>query len=80
MNAELFNQGCTIMFLGMGIVFLFLVIMIFAMQIMTKILGFINKFMPEVIVEKQSKKQLKKINDSEIALAIALAAKHGGKI
>ena len=72
LNAELWLQGGTTMLVGMGIVFSFLVILVFAMLIMTRCVMFINKICPEVVEEP---KKIKKAaaNDSEIAAAIAVA-------
>ena len=72
LNAELWLQGGTTMLVGMGIVFSFLVVLVFAMSIMTKCVMFINKLCPEIIEEP---KKIKKTasDDSEIAAAIAVA-------
>ena len=79
MNFELFKEGTLIMVIGMGTVFFFLIVMIFAMEINSKVLAFINKFMPEEVVETPTKKVAKKDDDAEIALAIACALHKGGK-
>ena len=75
MDLELLKEGSLIMIIGMGTVFFFLVIMIFAMEISSKVLKFINKFMPEEVEEVKSKNTKKQAqdNDAEIALAIACA-------
>ena len=75
MDLELLKEGSLIMIIGMGTVFFFLVIMIFAMEISSKVLKFINKFMPEEVEEVKSKHTKKQAqdNDAEIALAIACA-------
>ena len=76
MDLELFKTGCLIMIIGMGIVFLFLWVMVYAMELSTKVLGFINKFMPEEIEEDKyvsKKKSAKNDNNEEIAVAIACA-------
>ena len=79
MNSELWTQGFHIMLIGMGTVFVFLTILICVVQICTKILVFINKFMPEEVeTETKLKKQPQK-NDVEIAIAIACAKARGGK-
>ncbi|MBQ8476584.1 OadG family protein [bacterium] len=77
MNIELFFTGLKLMVIGMGIVFTFLVVMIFAMQITTRVIIFINKFFPEEVPEVKPKKSIKK-DDAEIAIAIALAMREGG--
>ena len=72
LNAELWAQGGVTMLVGMGIVFSFLVILVFAMMIMTKCVLFINKICPEAVVEQKTKKATAS-DDSEIAAAIAVA-------
>ncbi len=72
MNTDLFITGVTIAFIGMSVVLLFLVLLIGVMNVTSKIIGFINKLWPEEL-PKETKK-VKTVNDeSEIALAIALA-------
>lgn len=78
MDYELLKEGTLIMVIGMGTVFFFLVVMIFAMELNTKVLAFINKFMPEEFEETAPKKNVKKDDDAEIALAIACALHKGG--
>ena len=73
---EVLKQGFVIMLIGMATVFIFLVIMIFAMNICSKIMQFLNKYFPEEIDEPKKKIQ-KKDNDAEIALAIACAVHKG---
>ncbi len=76
MNIELLKTGCLIMVIGMGVVFMFLWIMVNMVNLTTKILGFISKFMPEEIEEDKyssKKKVAKKDNNEEIAVAIACA-------
>ena len=74
-NLSLLKDGAVIMSLGMGFVFLFLVIMVYVMRIMAFVIQKINKFFPEVL--PQENKYVKKVqnntSDREIALAIALA-------
>lgn len=73
-NLSLLKDGAVIMFLGMGFVFLFLVIMVYSMQIMSAVIKKINKFFPEAIPEENKyTKKSQNTSDSEIALAIALA-------
>ena len=74
MDLTLVKDGLFVMVIGMGTVFIFLTIMIFAMQINAKFLKFINKFFPEEIPqEKLTKRKVSKNDDEEIALAIACA-------
>lgn len=77
MYNELIKSGCMLMLLGMGTVFFFLTIMIFCMQISSKVLAIINKYFPEEIIDNKTvKNKTSKINE-EIAVAIAIA-KRGG--
>ena len=69
MNLALLEDGLIVMIIGMGTVFVFLSIMIFAMHLNGKVLQVLNKFFPEEIpVEK--KPVQKSDNNEEIALAI----------
>ena len=79
MDLELLKDGSLIMVIGMGTVFFFLVVMIFAMEMSTSVLKFINKFMPEEIeeIKTTAKKKNTTDNDAEIALAIACALERG---
>ena len=79
---ESFNVGFTLMIIGMVTVFVFLIIMIVAMNITTKVIQFINKYFPEQELEDKTRKKKKNnINDeSEIALAVALAIKERAKV
>ena len=72
LNAELWTQGGITMVVGMGIVFSFLVILVFAMHIMTKCVQFINKICPEAVEAPKNAKKATS-DDSEIAAAIAVA-------
>lgn len=70
---ELIEQGLFLMIIGMGSVFAFLSVMLFAMNISSKVLAYINKYFPEP-KEELNKKTKKTDNDAEIAIAIACAA------
>ena len=75
MSGELFNTGITITFIGMTVVLAFLTLMIFVMDITSNfIINLLNKYFPEATKE-EPKKAKKKVttDDSEIALAIAIA-------
>ena len=72
LNPELWTEGSITMLVGMGIVFSFLVILVFAMMIMAKCVCFINKLCP-VAVEEIKTKSKNTSDDSETALAIAIA-------
>ncbi len=75
LDPELWIQGGTTMAVGMGIVFSFLVIMVFAMMILTRVVNWLNKVCPVAApVEKQVKKAASN-DDAEIAIAIALATR-----
>jgi len=74
MNQELFKDGCLIMLIGMGSVFIFIQLMVWFMQINTKIIEIINKKFPEPIEDDQYNIKKDKLQDGEaIALAIACA-------
>lgn len=67
------QDGIVIMLIGMGVVFLFLTIMVFVMGWTSKLVLKLNEIFPEEIKEEKSVKKQNKIDDSEIALAIAIA-------
>lgn len=67
------QDGIIIMLIGMGVVFLFLTIMVFVMGWTSKLVLKLNEIFPEEIKEEGSVKKQKKSDDSEIALAIAIA-------
>jgi oxaloacetate decarboxylase gamma subunit len=71
-ETNLIVEGFKFMGLGMGTVFLFLIIMIFSMNIMSKVL---NKFFPEVQPDLGTRPNLKQDNKKSIA-AITAAIKH----
>ncbi|MCQ2744507.1 MAG: OadG family protein [bacterium] len=71
---QILNEGFALMFIGMGTVLIFLCIMIFAMNVMSKVVEKINKIFPEpVAVAVGNKKNAKASDDSEIAVAIVSA-------
>ncbi len=73
LNAQLIN-GINAMCVGMSVVFSFLVILVFAISITTKVVNYLNKLFP--VIEPQAKASKKiSTDDSEIALAVALAKK-----
>ena len=76
LNPEVWVTGGTTMAVGMGIVFSFLVILVFAMLIMSNVVAWLNKVCPLPVAEV---KQVKKAttDDSEIAVAIAVAMAQG---
>ena len=78
MDLALLEDGFIVMIIGMGTVFVFLSIMIFAMHLNGKVLQVLNKFFPEEIpVEK--KPVQKSDNNEEIAFATACAMAAAGK-
>lgn len=80
MDLTLLKDGVFVMVIGMGTVFVFLTIMIWVMQLNSKILLFVNKYFPEEVpVEKKSNRKVVKNEDEEIALAIACAMVNAGK-
>lgn len=72
LNQELWIQGGTIMIVGMGIVFSFLIILVFAIMIMARVVAFLNKICP--IPVEEPKVKAKTSDDTEIAIAIAAVA------
>ncbi len=73
-NITLLEDGMIILCIGMGVVFAFLVIMVWAMNIMAVVIKKINNIFPEEIPETNKYSQKNKTSsDSEVALAIALA-------
>lgn len=73
MNMELLQEGGVVMLIGVSVVFSFLLLTVFAMQIMSKIVCYLNKIFPEATVEinNQSKKTDSSAFNAEIAVAIA---------
>ena len=71
LNPEVWITGGTTMAVGMGIVFSFLVILVFAMLIMSNVVAWLNKVcpLPEVVV-----KTAKKVTSDDSAIAVAIAA------
>ena len=73
MNMELLKDGCFLMILGMGFVFIFIQLMVWMVQINARILNIYNKWFPEVIEEEYQQKKKSTDSNAEIALAIACA-------
>ena len=63
--------GLTLLVMGIGTVFSFLIILIFTMIITYKVLQVVNRFFPEVVVEAAPAKKPQTSDDAEIAIAIA---------
>jgi sodium pump decarboxylase gamma subunit len=75
LNPEVWITGGTTMAVGMGIVFSFLVILVFAMLIMSNVVAWLNKVCPLPTVETKTTKKATASDDSVIAVAIAVAMK-----
>lgn len=67
----LLGEGLFIMLMGVGFVLAFLCILVFAMGIMSKVVGYLNQLFPEqvFVVEKPSRKAS---DDDAIAVALAV--------
>ncbi|MBQ2870988.1 OadG family protein [bacterium] len=66
--------GTAIMLIGMGVVFSFLVVMIWVMNISAVVIKKLNEIFPEAIPQPtKSKKKQKTQNDDEL-VAVAIAA------
>lgn len=66
------ENGLALMLIGMGTVLAFLTILIFAMGIMSKVVGWLNKIFPEAVDEvKSTAKKVASNIDEAIAVAIA---------
>ena len=60
LNPEVWITGGTTMAVGMGIVFSFLVILVFSMLVLSNVIGWLNKVCPVAVPEaKQVKNQSK---------------------
>ena len=80
---ENINVGITLLVVGMSVVFAFLTVMIIVMNITTKVLGVINKYFPEPVLEDKNshgRKTKRGDDDTEIALAIAVAMREKAKV
>ena len=78
--SETWSNGLMLLGIGMGFVLAFLIIMIFAMFVMSLIVGYLNKVFPEAVEEvKTVAKKAAAGIDEAIALAIAasIARKRG---
>lgn len=73
LNPELWSEGLITMVVGMGIVFSFLIILVFAIHIMVKIVRIVDKFCPVIEPENKTNKKQKQTDDTEVALAIAVS-------
>lgn len=84
MDTNLFMQNLqnafTVTVIGMGAVLIFLIIMIFSMNLTEKIMVYINKIFPPEIKDESVKKDKKQSNDDEIAVVIAAVCAYQNKI
>ena len=71
LDPEVWITGGTTMAVGMGIVFSFLVILVFAMLIMSNVVAWLNKVCPLPVAEVKTAKKAVTNDDSAIAVAIA---------
>ena len=77
---NLLIEGLTTMAIGLGFVLLFLCLLIFAMNVMSKVIAYLNTIFPEVVEATQTKtvnKQAAGNDDEAIALALAVAKTRG---
>ena len=66
------NEGLSIMAVGVGTVMFFLIVLWFAITIMGKVVGWLNKIFPEQIEQVKTVANNVK-SDVEVAIAIAAA-------
>ena len=72
LDLELLNTGLLITLIGMGVVFSFLIILVFAMTIMSSVVRKLNEIFPEQVASLAPAAAKKSSsNDEEIAIAIA---------
>ena len=79
MDLMLFKDGLFVMIIGMGTVFIFLTVMIWAMYFNGKVLKIVNKYFPEEVPAEKRTVKKSENTDDEIALAIACAMIEAGK-
>ena len=73
LDPQLWIEGGTTMAVGMGIVFSCLVVLIFAILVMTKVVDFLNKICPVPAAGTATTAKKATSNDADIAVAIAVA-------
>lgn len=66
-------DGLIITITGMGTVFSFLILLVFAMSIMAKVVEYLNKIMPEEVATPATVPARSKATEDEVAVAIAVA-------
>lgn len=80
MDMELLKTGVFVMLIGMGTVFVFLLIMIGMMYVNAAVLKFINKYCPEETeTPKTNNKKSAGTDIAEVAAAIACALRERSK-
>ena len=81
MDVTLWKDALFVMVIGMGTVFVFLTVMIWAMDFNGKVLQWVNKIWPEEVPEpaKTARRAAQASDDEEVALAIACAMAKAGK-
>ena len=70
---QLLGQGLVLMFSGMGIVYLFLVVLIFTAKIASAFVSRFDHILPQEAPKKTAKPAAASNDDANIALAIAVA-------
>ncbi len=66
-------DGLIITVVGMGTVFAFLTLLVYAMQLSTKVVEMLNKVMPEEVVAPVAAPSRNKATEEDVAVAIAVA-------
>ena len=67
------ENGLALLAIGMGFVLAFLTLMIIAMNVMSQVVGWLNKIFPEAVEEVKSATK-KAVSGAEEAIAVAIAA------
>lgn len=67
------ENGLIVTIVGMGTVFMFLTLLVFAMSIMSKTVAWVGKFMPEVQETPVTVSTKRASSDEDVAVAIAVA-------
>ena len=71
---EILTEGLSVMLVGMGTVLTFLCLLILSMNVMSKVVLYLNTIFPEVVPQTAGAKKVKTAsNDEEIAVAILSA-------
>ena len=78
MSIALLEDGAIITVIGMGMVFAFLTILVFAMQLMAIVMRYLNKKFPAAVPEIAAPRRQGN-DDSAVALAIAAVMAYQNK-